>query len=84
MSPDAEKVFMALRLNERLRTVKHSGEYLASRRHGGHDVHLYRMDGFFCEVWMRIGHDQVEWIEIPRNKEILAEYVQLDPKDLLK
>ena len=82
MSSEAEKAFMALRLAGRLERVKSSGEYLDSRRHGGHNIHLYRMDGFFCEVWMRIGHDQVEWIEIPRNMEILAEYVRLDRNDL--
>ncbi len=82
MPGEAEKQFMALRLTQRLQQVKRSGEYLDSRRHGGHNVHLYRMEGFLCEVWMRIGHDQVEWIEIPRNREILAEYVKLDPGDL--
>ena len=84
MPIDAEKAFMALRIGQRLQKVKSAGEYLDSRHHGGHNVHLYRMDGFFCEVWMRIGHDQVEWIEIPRNKEVLGEYVRLDLNDLLK
>ncbi len=82
MPGEAEKQFMALRLGERLLQLQQKGEYLDSRRHGGHNVHLYRMDGFLCEAWMRIGHDQVQWIEIPRDPEILAEYVKLDRGDL--
>lgn len=83
MAIAAEKAFMASSLPVRLQKVKAEGEYLDSRRHGGHNIHLYRMNGFLCEVWMRIGHDQVEWIEIPRNTDVLSEYVRLDPRDLL-
>lgn len=83
MSSKAEKEFMALRLHERLAQVRAHGEYLASRNHGGHTIHLYRMEGFLCEVWMRVGIDQVEWIEIPRGTDALSDYVLFDPKDLL-
>lgn len=86
MGPEAER-FKALRLTERLERVRATGEYLGSRQHGGHQVHLYRMgengsDAFFCEVWMRLGLPYVEWIEIASNSKILAEYVKLDVKGL--
>ncbi|MCW5898262.1 MAG: hypothetical protein KIT10_03245 [Flavobacteriales bacterium] len=73
-----EKRFMALPLTERLACVRADGEYLGSRAHGGHRVHLYRMEGFFCEVWMRLGLSCVEWIEVARNQDVLTEYVHLD------
>lgn len=73
-----EADFIRLGRQHRLDTVKAEGEYLGSRGHGGHRVHLYRMDGFFCEVWMRLGWDQVEWIEVARNTEVLTDYVRLD------
>ncbi|MDQ3101175.1 MAG: hypothetical protein M3R08_07295 [Bacteroidota bacterium] len=80
---DLAKTFKALPLAQRLARVKREGEYLDSKRHGGHNVHLYRMNGFFSEVWMRIGHDQVEWIEVQQNPELLSEYVRLDLQAIL-
>lgn len=75
-----EAGFIRLDRVGRLDAVRAEGEYLGSRVHGGHRVHLYRMDGFFCEVWMRLGWDQAEWIEVARNTEVLSEYVDLDLK----
>jgi hypothetical protein len=77
-----EAEFLRLNRTARLEAVKEQGEYIGSRAHGGHRVHLYRMEGFFCEVWMRLGWDQVEWIEVARNTEVLSEYVRLDLKGL--
>lgn len=77
------KLFKAMPLVGRLEVLKQRGEYLGSRGHGGHRVHLYVLDGFYSEVWMRLGLDQVEWIEVATNIEILSEYVKLDTKDLL-
>ncbi len=85
----AAKRFKAMRLTERLDLVRDTGEYLGSREHGGHRVHLYRMgenssEAFFCEVWMRLGLQYVEWIEVASNMEILSEYVTVDVKSLLR
>lgn len=87
MSTEVER-FRMLPVTERLELVRETGEYLGSRTHGGHNVHLYRMgakggEGFFCEVWMRLGLKYVEWIEVATNEEVLSEYVRLDLKDLL-
>ena len=75
-----EQEFIRLRRADRLARVKEHGEYLGSRGHGGHRVHLYRLDGFFAEVWIRLGLEQVEWIEVARNTEVLSEYVRIDVK----
>lgn len=84
----AARRFKALRLTERLEYVRANGEYLGSREHGGHRVHLYRIgennsEAFFCEVWMRLGLHYVEWIEVASNMGILSEYVTVDVKSLL-
>ena len=75
--------FKSLGTAARVEAVRCGGEYLGSRTHGGHRVHLYRMDGFFCEVWMRLGLNVVEWVEVARNTDILAEYIGLDVQSLL-
>ncbi len=77
-----EAEFIRLDHQGRLDALRAEGEYIGSRGHGGHRVHLYRMNGFFCELWMRIGLDQVEWIEVARSTEVLSEYVRMDLKDL--
>ena len=59
------------------------GTYIGSRVHGGHQVHLYQLEGLHVELWMRFGLQQVEWVEVLRNTDILSEYVKLDLKDLL-
>jgi hypothetical protein len=79
-----EREFLASDRRQRLEAVRTQGEYLGSRQYGGHRVHLYRMDGYFCEVWMRLGLNQAEWIEVARNLDILSEYVPLDPGSLLR
>ena len=79
----SERDFLAADRATRLELVRQSGEYLGSRAHGGHRVHLYRLDGFFCEVWIRLGLQQVEWVEVARNTEVLTEYVRIDLGDLL-
>jgi len=83
MASPAEERFRALALAERLERVRQRGDYLGSRFHGGHQVHLYAMDGFFCEVWMRIGLKYVEFVEVALHPDILSEYVKLDPGELL-
>ncbi|MBL7982097.1 MAG: hypothetical protein JNL52_09830 [Flavobacteriales bacterium] len=79
-----ERSFLAADRATRLEHVRKNGEYLGSRAHGGHRVHLYRLDGYFSEVWIRLGMQQVEWVEVARNTEILTEYVRLDLGDLLR
>lgn len=82
MDDKAARRFMARPLSERLELVRSHGNYLGSRQHGGHQVHLYAMEGYFCELWMRLGLNYVEWIEVARNQDQLSEYVKLDPGDL--
>jgi hypothetical protein len=89
LSPATARDFMALSRIDRLAAVRATGEYLGSRTHGGHRVHLYRMGptgggGFFCEVWMRLGLHYVEWIEVARNEAVLSDYVDLDLRSLLE
>ena len=78
-----EREFLALDRSQRITAVRSAAEYLGSRAYGAHRVHLYRMDGFFCEVWIRLGIDLVEWVEVARNLDVLSEYVRIDTRSLL-
>jgi hypothetical protein len=79
-----EREFLALDRVQRIDVLRNIGEYLGSRPYGSHRVHLYRMEGYFCEVWIRLGYGGVEWVEVARDTDILAEYVTIDPGSLLE
>lgn len=65
----------------RLDLLREKGEHVGARTHGAHVVHLYRMPGFFAELWMRAGLDQVEWVEVARSPDVLLAYVPPDALD---
>ena len=77
--------FAKLDRSQRVERLKEEGEYLGQRRHGGHQVHLYRMPGYFVEMYLRVGLNWVDAVEIAKNIEILTEYVpDLDQRDLFR
>lgn len=75
--------FRALSNQKRLDLLRAQGTYLGSRIHGGHQVHLYALGNYYCEVWMRLGLRYVEWVEVLRNTDVLSEYVDLDVTSIL-
>jgi hypothetical protein len=79
-----EVEFLALPISERVEMLREQGEHLGSRLHVSHRVHLYRLHGFFCELWMRAGLNAVEWVEVARHPDILSEYVRIDVRDLFR
>lgn len=79
------EVFKKQQLEERYQHLKERGEHLGGRYWSGYNVHLYALDGFFAEVWIKTGINQIYWIEVQTNWEILQEYAEkLNLKDLLK
>ncbi|MFN2430120.1 MAG: hypothetical protein ABR574_08905 [Cryomorphaceae bacterium] len=73
--------FQKLDLNRRLKYVEERGQYVKSRNFGSFDVHLYALNGFYCEVWMRKGLNQVNWIEVADIANIAETYLlSLDVK----
>jgi hypothetical protein len=80
----SEVEFLSLTVQQRVAELRLHGEHLGTRQHLSHHVHLYRLHGFFCELWMRAGLNAVEWVEVARHHDILSEYVQINMKDLLR
>lgn len=72
--------FKKLPLEERYSQVKSRGDFVASRYHLGFHVHLFTLDGFFVEVWQRIGFDSIQWIEVVNSDSTINSY--LDNIDL--
>lgn len=74
------KKFSELGLHGKMTYLRRHGSYIATRRHHSFEVHLYSCSGFYAEVWMRIGFQQVYWIEPTPADRVAENY--LDDIDL--
>ena len=72
----AEKSFRKLGTKERLDTIREMGNYIDSRSFGSYLVHLYQVDSFYTEVWMRRDTDQICWIEVVPGQTVVDNYVK--------
>lgn len=79
-----EKKFRSLSLTGRFRHLKKEGKYLDSRFFGSYQVHLYEVEGFFAEVWVRLDFEEVVWIEIASSEQVAENYAgNIDLNDSL-
>lgn len=69
-----KKEFQKLSLNRRYQLLKQDGEHIAVRQKSLHFVHLFSIYNFYVEVWILITFNQIQWIEIQRNKSVLDDY----------
>lgn len=76
------KEFNKLNLEQRYNLLKKDGEFIGSRLYLNHRIHLFSCRGLFLEMWVVIGIDQLQWIEVQSNQSILDLYV--DKIDLRK
>ncbi|MFP5471064.1 MAG: hypothetical protein ACLGGV_05670 [Bacteroidia bacterium] len=71
-----ETWFNKLTLEERYLLIKEEGEFVASRLSNGYNVHLFIVRKTYVEMWRTVTLHQIQWIEIAKNTDILAEYVK--------
>ena len=68
--------FNRLSLEKRLILLKSEGEFVGSRNIPSHNIYLYTLHNCFVELYVISGLNQIQWIEIQTNKQILAEYTR--------
>jgi hypothetical protein len=68
--------FNKLTIEERYLLIKEEGEFVASRQSNGYNVHLFILRKTYVEMWRTVTLHQIQWIEIAKNTDILAEYVK--------
>ncbi|MCH2215533.1 MAG: hypothetical protein MK086_10210 [Flavobacteriales bacterium] len=61
---------------QRFNYLRDRGKYIDSRSFGTYRVHLYQAEGFFTEVWMSPGTDQVRWIEVADSNKVAQNYTK--------
>ncbi|MDC1402881.1 hypothetical protein N8328_00575 [Crocinitomicaceae bacterium] len=76
--------FSSLSILKKLQLLKEKGEFVGNRQVPSYTVSLFAFSGFFAEVHILKNLNQVQWIEIQNNKQILAEYTNdIDLNELL-
>lgn len=69
-----QRQFKKFSLGGRFNYLRDHGKYIDSRFFGTYRIHLYEVEGFYAEVWMRPGLDQVCWIEIANMDQVAENY----------
>lgn len=77
--------FIRLSLDKRLEILRDEGEFIGARTIPSHRVYLYTLHSFFVELYVLSSINQIQWIEVQTNKQILAEYTKdIDLKGLFE
>jgi hypothetical protein len=69
------EVFLKLNLIQKIEKLKSDGNYIGARERDIHRIHLYAFFGYFIELWILKSLNQIQWIEVQTNEDILALYV---------
>lgn len=77
-----EKEFRSKSLLRKYEHLRKHGKYLDSRFFNSYRVHLYEVEGFFAEVWLRLDFEEVVWIEVASRSQVVENYA--DNIDLKK
>tara|TARA_Y100000768_G_scaffold306454_1_gene240457 strand:+ start:86 stop:298 length:213 start_codon:yes stop_codon:yes gene_type:complete len=62
-------------LSDRYRCLTNYGKFLIARYHGSYVVRLYQIEDYYVEVWLRIGLEQIQWIETINEERQLEVYL---------
>jgi hypothetical protein len=72
------KEFSRLPLLQKLEILKVEGDYIGAREVPFYFVYLYTLEDFFVEVYRTKTLNQIQWIEVQSNTDLLSEYVEVD------
>jgi hypothetical protein len=67
--------FNKLSLLQRIKLVKENGTYVGARENMSHFIYLFTLDSLYVEVFMLKHLNQIQWVELQHNKNIISEYV---------
>lgn len=70
-----QEEFKRLTIHHRYAILKSEGDYIGARDLPQHFAYLYAFHGYFVEVYMIKSLNQIQWIEVQTNRDILQEYV---------
>lgn len=71
-----QKWFNSLSIEKRFKLIQQKGVFIATRKHQSHFVSLFTLDGNYIELWKTISTNQIQWIELCNNTDVLYDYVK--------
>ncbi len=71
-----EKVFNKMGLDARVDVLREQGTYIGARYYGSYHVHLYALNGFYVELYMKLGINLIQIVEIQKNRKIIEQYAE--------
>lgn len=66
--------FQKCRLTARKRLLQEAGVHIASRYYRSYAVHLYAVNNFYVELWIRMDFDEICWIEVADSDNVADNY----------
>lgn len=66
--------FQNCRLTARKKLLQEAGTHLASRYYRSYAVHLYAVNNFYVELWIRMDFDEICWIEVADIENVAENY----------
>ncbi len=66
--------FQKCPLMARKELLQKSGTYVATRYYRAYAVHLYSVNSFYAELWIRMDFDQICWIEVAASERVAENY----------
>ncbi|MBU3659271.1 MAG: hypothetical protein FGM14_05350 [Flavobacteriales bacterium] len=67
--------FNKLNLLQRIKLVKEKATYIGARENMSHFIYLFALDTHYVEVFILKNLNQIQWVELQHNKNIISEYV---------
>ena len=58
-----EEKFNKLTIQKKYELLKNKGDFIASRFYQTYRIHLYKYSDVLAEVWVKLGLNQIYWIE---------------------
>lgn len=68
--------FASLPLEKRLELLRNEGEFIGTREIPSYRVSLFAIHGFYAELFVLRDLNQVHWIEVQSNLQVLSEYTK--------
>ncbi len=76
--------FSRLTISKKLQLLKREGDFVGTRTIPSYTISLFVFHGLYIELFLIKDLNQVQWIEIQNNNQILAEYTKdINLNDLL-
>ena len=70
-----ETEFKKLKLQQKIAHLQMAGDFITERYFLNNKVYLYLYNGFFVEVWIRLGFDEIYSVDVAPKRSVEEAYL---------